>query len=172
MRQHLSQLEALAPAPFILTTGAIGGAVRGIPVFFLGNANVAGARWAELIIALVVSLLSWTGAALLWWIAVRRRRFSIWWTACQVTLALAVADLLMTALSFVRASIETKGEIVLELAHALPTVVVSNLGVTAFRSAFWLIEALVLVALGRLVLRMDERAAPETSPTLNPEAVT
>jgi hypothetical protein len=171
VRQRLSQLEALDSAPFILVTGAIGGAVRGIPAFFLSNANVAGARWAQLIVALVLSLLSWTGAALLWWIAVRRRRFSIWWTACHVTLALAVADLLVTALSFVRASIETKGEIIFDLGSALPTVFVSNLGVTGIRSAFWLIEALVLVALGRIVLRMDERDAPQTSLPINPEVV-
>ena len=110
MRNALA-VEELAPARFILLVGAVGGVLQSIPVFFHGSTNVASARLAQLVVVLGVSLLWWTAAALLWWIAVQRRRFSIWRTAWEVTLALALADLLVSALSLVVASIETKGRI-------------------------------------------------------------
>jgi hypothetical protein len=47
----------------------------------------------------------WAAAILVGWVAVRRRRYSIWWTAWHLSLALAVADLLQMGLGFADASI-------------------------------------------------------------------
>ncbi|MDB4875281.1 MAG: hypothetical protein JWM41_1727 [Gemmatimonadetes bacterium] len=172
MSRVLAQIEALSPLRFILLIGAVGGALQSIPVFFhSGTLNVANARVSLIFVALVVSPLWWSGAALLWWFAVRRRRFSIWWMACQVTLGLAAADVLLSALAVVAASIETKGEFVPAFGQQLAMAVLSPLELTAFRSVVWFVQALVLVALGRLLLRMDTLVPPLPWTATDPAAV-
>jgi hypothetical protein len=172
VRSLLDQVEGLSPTRFVLFIGAVGGVLQSIPVFFHGTTNVATARVGQIVLVLGIHLLWWTAAALLWWLAVQRNRFSIWLTALHVTLALALADLLVAALSLVAASIETHGEIVDALRRAPSTAMIGPFGPTLLRSPLWFVEALVLLALGRLVLRMDAPLAAAPSTSTPTEAVT
>ena len=171
MRLSPTQLEELAPAPFIITVGVGGGVLQGIPHFFLGNGSSTTARPAQLAIVGVFSLLWWAGAFLLWWAAVRRRRFSIWKTAWHLTLALSLAQLLDQALGLVVASIETKGAIVEALIHAPLSASSSGLVLVLILSPIRFLGSALLVAFGR---QLPERGSPTTPRPLtstDPEAV-
>jgi hypothetical protein len=162
----LAQIEALSPAQFILLIGLIAGVLRSVPVFLqTGNVNIAVAHFSQIVVALALSLLWWIGAALVWWFAVRRRRYPIWLTALHVTLGVAVADVLASVLAMVAGSIETHGAILAELGKAPLMAVLSPLELTLLRSLYWFVEAIALIALGRLVLRMDSLIAPPSIPT-------
>lgn len=78
----------------------------------------------------------------------------------------------MNGLEFVAASIETKGEFAVAYAQALPAALSGPIGITLFRSSFWFVQALALIAVGRLVLRMDVPRAPSPTNPTHPDAVT
>ena len=171
MRLSPTQLEELAPAPFILIVGLAGGVLEGIPRFFLGNGSSAEGRSAQLVVVGAFSLLWWAGAFLLWWAAVRRRRFSIWKTAWHLTLALSLAQLLDLSLALVVASIETKGAYVEALMHAPLSMSLSNLLLVLILSPIRFLGSALLVAFGR---QLPERGSPNTPRPLtstDPKAV-
>jgi hypothetical protein len=159
--RSLEQIESLAAAPFILLVAAVASTIQALPIFLqVGSLNLATARFAQIALATGIGVLDWTGAAVLWWFAVRRRQYSILLTAIHVTIAMAVADLLMNGLGFVAASIETRGEFAMALGAALPAALSGPIGIALLRSPFWFVEALALVAVGRLVLHMDTLVVP------------
>ena len=160
MRCRPTQLEELAPAPFIVVVGLVGGVLQGMPRFFLGNGSSTEARSAQLVIVAAFSVLWWAGALLLWWVAVRRRRFSIWKTAWHLTLALSLAEVLDLALALAAASIQTKGAIVEALVHAPLSMSLSSLGLVLFRSPIRFLGSALLVAFGRQLPERDNPAAP------------
>jgi hypothetical protein len=117
----LTQIEGLTAASFILLVAAIAGTVQAVPLLLnLGPVNLATTHLAQVGWVTAFSLLYWTGAAFLWWFAVRRRQHAIWVTALHVTVALAAADLLMNGLGLAASSIGTHGEIAIALGRALP----------------------------------------------------
>ncbi len=167
----LAQIEDLTPAQFTLLIGLFAGVLRSAPAFLhAGNVNIAIARFSQIVVALALGLVWWIGAALLWWFAVRPRRYSIWLTALQVTLGGAVGDVLASVLVMVAGSFETNGALVTELGNAFLTSALGSLELTLLRSIYWFVEAIALIALGRLVLRMDTLVAPPSIPT-HPDAM-
>jgi hypothetical protein len=167
--RSLAQIESLALTPFILLVAAIAGTIQALPVFLhLGSLNLAGARFAQIALITGIAVLDWTGAALLWWFAIRRRQYSIWLTAVHVTVALAAGDLLMNGLGYVATSIETHGEYAIAFARALPAALSGPVGSALLRSPFWFVEALVLISVGRLVLHMDTLVVPPPATHLDP----
>jgi hypothetical protein len=137
----------------------------------LGSLNLASARLAQIVLVTGIALLNWTGAALLWWFAVRRRQYPIWLTALHVTVALAAGDLLMNGLGFVAASIETRGEYAIAFGRALPAAFSGPVGIALLRSPFWFVQAVALIAVGRLVLHMDALVLPPPAASTHPGAV-
>jgi hypothetical protein len=171
--RFLEQIEILAVAPFILLIAAIAGTVQALPLFLhLGSLNLASARIAQVVLVTGTGLLYRIGAVLLWWFAVRRRQYPIWLSALHVTVGLAAADLLMNGLGYVAASIETHGQYALEFGRALPGSLSGPVGIALLRSPFWFVEALALIALGRLVLHMDSPISPPPVTGAYPDAVT
>jgi hypothetical protein len=150
MRVLPTQIEQLPPAPFILGVSLAGGVLQGIPGFFLEHTDGTGARVAQLVVAVGISVVWWAAAVLLWWTTVRRRQFSIWKTAWHVTLALALADVLGLALGYVSASIETHGAFVEALVHAPLSASTSGLSfIVLIRSPIRFLGAAMVIALGR-----------------------
>ena len=172
MRRLLRHIEGFAPARFILVVGAVGGVIQGIPRFFLGTTGRAGAHLGQVVLVAVASVLWSAAALLLCWIAVRRRRWSIWKTAGHVTVGLALANVLDIALAAVVASIETKGVFAGAIARAPLTFASSNLVLVLIRSPLWFLGSAMLVALGRHLARGQHRAAPSPSQSSHPEGVT
>lgn len=170
MSRFLAQIEGLAAVPFILRIAAIGGTLQAIPALL--HFNLASARVARVALVNGMGLFYSIGAALLWWFAVRRRQYPISLTALHVTLGLMFADLLMNGLGLVVASIDTHGEFASEYAGALPGALWGPAGSALLRSPFWFVQALVLIAVGRLVLRMDTLVAPGSAAPTHPDAVT
>jgi hypothetical protein len=157
----LAQIEGLTVPSFILLIAAIAGTVQAIPLFLhLGSVDLGRARLAQIGLATALSVVYYTGAALLWWFAVRRRQHSLWLTALQVTVALAAADLLMNGLGLVATSIETRGAFAIALGRALPDALWGFVGGALLRSPFWFIQAAALIAVGRLVLHVDALIVP------------
>jgi hypothetical protein len=171
MRLRPTQLEELAPAPFIVIVGLAGGVLQGIPRFFLGNGSNAEARSAQLVVVGAFSLLWWAGAFLLWWAAVRRRRFSVWKTAWHLTLALSLAQLLDLALGLVVASIETNGAIVTALIHAPLSASSSSLVLVLILGPIRFLGSALLVAFGRQLPERGSPTAPRPLTSTDPEAV-
>jgi hypothetical protein len=168
-----AQIEGLASARFILLIAAVAGTVQAVPVFLHpGSLNLATASVGQLALVTGISLLWWTGAALLWWFAVRRRQYPIWLTALHVTLGLAAADLLMNGLGFVASSIETRGEFAIAFGRALPGALWGPVGIALLRSPFWFVQAIALIAVGRLVLHMDALIVPPPATATDPDTVT
>jgi len=149
MRRIATQIEALEAAPFILLLGLVGGALQGIPHFLFDGVCAPGPRLAVLLVGGISAVLWWTAALFLWWIAVRRRRWSLWTTAAHVTLGLALADVLTSALGMVAASIDTNGRLAELIARDLWNVAEANLVLPLLRSPLWFFGAVVAVALGR-----------------------
>ena len=173
MPRFLAQIESLAVAPFILLIAAIAGTIQALPSFLhLGSLNLASARFVQVVLVTGIALLDWTGAALLWWFAVRRRQYPIWLTALQVTVALAAADLLTNGLGFVAASIETRGEFAIAFGRALPGALSGPLGIALLRTPFWFVQAVALIAVGRLVLHIDALVLPSPAAATHPDTVT
>ena len=161
---RLAEVEGLAAAQFIFLIAAVAGTVQAMPFFLhLGSLSVAHAGIVPIVMAsAAITLVKWTGAALLWWFAVRRRQNGIWLTALHVTLGLFAGDLLMDLLGYVQASIETRGEYASEFLQAFPGVLSGPVGVALLRSAFWFVQAAALIAVGRRVLHMDVLIVPQS----------
>jgi hypothetical protein len=173
MRVLPSQIEQLAPAPFILGVSLAGGVFQGIPGFFLGNTGGTGARAAQIVVAVGISVMWWAAAALLWWAAVRRRQFSTWKSAWHVTLALALADVLGLALGYAAASIETHGAFVEALIHAPLSTSSSGLSfIVLIRSPIRFLGAALLIALGRRLPGSGGLVDHRRLASADPEAVT
>ena len=159
---RLAEIEGLAAAQFIFLIAAVAGTVQAMPAFLqLGSLNLATARLIPIVLVTVITLAKWTGVALVWWFAVRRRQHGIWLTALHVTLGLFAGDLLMDLLGYVAASIETRGEYASEFLQAFPGVLSGPVGVALLRSAFWFVQAAALIAVGRRVLHMDVLIVPQ-----------
>ena len=169
----LARIEGLASVRFILLIAAVAGTAQAVPVFLhSGSLNLATARLGQVALITCISVVWWTGAALLWWFAVRRRQYPIWLTAVHVTLGLVAADLLMNGLGYVASSIETRGEFAIALGQALPGTLWGPVGIALLRSPFWFVQAVVLIAVGRLVLRMDTLIVPQQVTATHPDPVT
>lgn len=172
MRRIAAQIEALAAVPFVLLVGLIGGALQGVPRFLLSGSGAMRPHLAQFVVGGVTSTLYWTAAALLWWIAVRRRRWSLWATATQVAFGLVVADILSNGLAMVAAAIDTNGAVVKAVGREPLIFASSNLGLTVIRSPFWFVGAAIAVALGRHLSGPPPTiASPPSKPTRS-EAVT
>jgi hypothetical protein len=165
MRRFLTQTEDLAPPRFILLVGLIGGVLLGIPRFFLSGSDSTRAHVAQLIIVAVVALVVWAATLVLWMAAVRRRQFSIWMMAWQVTLGLALADALDTTLAFVHASIITNGAYVEALAPRLSTAAASDVLLILVRSLIRFPVSVVLIAIGRQLPWSGTPVAPPLTTT-------
>jgi len=164
--RSIAQIESLAAAPFILLVAALAGSIQALPAFLhLGSLNLAGARLTQIALVTAIAVLNWTGAVLLWWFAVRRHQHPIWLTAVHVTIALAAGDLLMNGLGYVATSIATHGEYALAFARALPGALTGPIGSALIRTPFWFVEGLALIAVGRLVLRIDALVPPPPVPS-------
>lgn len=172
MRRLAAHMEGLAAAPFILLVGLIGGALQGMPRFFLGTTGTTDSHFAPFVVVGVASVLWWTAALFLWWIAVRRRRWSLWATATHVTLGFAVADVLASALGMVVASIDTNGAYAEALVREPLTVVSSNLVLTLIRSPLWFLGSVIAVAVGRHLSGGQQTGAPSPSAVTPPDTVT
>lgn len=169
MRFFATQLEALAPASFIIVVGLAGGVLQGVPSFFFQSTSSV--HVAQVAALAVISVLWWAAAVLFWWIAVRRRRYSIWKTAWHVTLAWALADVLELGLDLVHTSIQTKGAFVEAVARTPLDFALTNLELILIRSAVRFLGAVILVALGRQLPGSDNHVAPQPSTSTNPEAI-
>ena len=147
MRRLAAQIEELSAVRFIVVIGLVGGAVQGVPRFFLTSSR--GLALLPFVLIGLTAVLLWTAALVMWWVAVRRRRWSLLATATHITLGLAIADLLTDALSLVISSIESQGVIATALMQQPWTFISSNLLVTAIRCPVWFVAAAVTVAIGR-----------------------
>ncbi len=149
MRRIATQIEALEAVRFILLLGLVGGALQTIPRFLLDGMSAPGPRLAGLLIGGISAVLWWTAAMFLWWIAVRRQRWSLWTTAAHVTLGLALADVLTSALAMVATSINTNGRFAELIARDSWNIAESNLVLPLLKSPLWFLGAVVAIALGR-----------------------
>lgn len=148
MRRIAVQLEALDAVRFVLVIALAAGAIQGVPQFFLGG-TVTPLQVISFLIVGATGVLWWTGALLLWWVAVRRRQSSIWIVATQITLGLIIGEIFAGALGMVVASIDTHGKVAMALAQNVSTVVVSSLTFPLLRSPLWFAGAALAIALGR-----------------------
>jgi hypothetical protein len=172
VRLLIVRLENLTPARFILLVGLSAGVLQGIPTLLFSNES--GGHSIQFPVVAGLTLISLTAAALLWLVAVRRERFSVWRMAWYVCLGLILGDLLALALSMVAASIETNGAFVSAYIHAPLSVTLPGLVVpTLLRSPIWFFGSAVLIAIGRsLRWRTTPPFARHSSPTTDREAVT
>jgi hypothetical protein len=146
-REFIRDLENLTPGQFILLVGLGAGILRGVPGFLLPGSI---AKPAAAVAMAALSLLALSGAVLVWWIAVHRRRFSWWKTAWHLTLALALGDLLGFAMAFVDASMQSNGEFISSYFTApLSTTMPGLLAPTLLRSPIRFLGSALLIALGR-----------------------
>lgn len=172
MRRIAAHIEALAAIPFILLLGLVGGAIQGIPRFFLGGTGASGPHFAQFLVVAISAVLWWTAALLLWWVSVRRRRWSLWRTAAHVTLGLALADVLTSALGMVIASIGTSGMFATTIVREPLTFASSNLVLPLVRSPLWFLGAAMAVALGRHLSGGQRTVAASQSTATPPDPVT
>mgnify|MGYP006137182865 CR=1 FL=1 len=84
VRATLRRIETLAPVPFVLLVAIVAGLLRSV-------GSIAQPRGLA---ALGLGLLLAAAAGILWWVAVRRRQHSLWSIALQLTIAIALADLI------------------------------------------------------------------------------
>jgi hypothetical protein len=172
VRRISAQIEGLAPTRFILLIGLVGAILQGVPRFFLRATGGTRPPLLPFIVVGLTAVLSWTAALLLWWIAVRRRRWSLWATAAHLTLGLALADLLTNALGMVIASIETHGAFAAAIIRQPWTAISSNLLATLIRGPLWFLGSVVTVALGRHLSGGLPPGAPSASTGTPPEPAT
>jgi hypothetical protein len=164
MRIVTSRIEQLSARRFIEIVALIAGVFVGMPQILAGSSGnpVPAALVATLAIAGLTATLA------LWWIAVRRRQFSVWRTAWHITLALAMGDFIGFAVAFLAATVQTNGDYAEAYFHAswlttLPGLVVPML----LRSPIRFVGTATLVALGRMP-RDGEPRLESKSPALTP----
>ena len=163
MRAILTRPEEIGSLRFILLVGLAAGLLPAIPRFLFANTTVSG---APLVVAFIINLVWWAGAFLVLWIAIRRRQSSIWRVACDLTLALALGDVLELGLSLVVSSIQTKGAIVEPFARTGVDVALTNLELILIRSPIRFMASAMLIALGRYLLR-NTAMRPDTGDATN-----
>jgi hypothetical protein len=158
VRAILARVESLPAMSFILVVAAIAGVLRSVPGYLVRD-NRGG--------ALFTVIITYTAAMLLWWVAVRRRQFSVWRLAWHLVVALALADMLGFAVSMAMFSIDTRGD---AAQHLMQTPLTTFLG--AFVPpilVFGLVRfigAALLLGLGRRLPgsgRLLDRATPATT---------
>jgi hypothetical protein len=171
MRRISAQIEQLSGGRFMLLVGLVAGAIQGVPRFFLDESAGPHPQVISFIVIGLLAVLWWTAAFFLWWIAVHRRRWSLWATAAQVTLGLALADVLNNALGMVVASVETHGTFAEAIVHQPLTVISSNLFPLVVRSPLWFLGAMVAVALGRHLNSADQPLGASASTPAQGEAI-
>lgn len=88
MRLGPNAVEELGAVSFVVFVALVGGVVQSIGEF--APKNAAGAIGAFLTLNGV--------AVVVWWVSVRRRRWSVWNTACQLALASSLAQIISFAL--------------------------------------------------------------------------
>ena len=140
------RVERRTARRFAELVALVGGVLVGAPQVLsgvFGNGRTA--------VMLALLLVQWIFAALLWWVATRRRKFTVLQTAGHITLGLAFGDLIGFAIAFVAASIQTNWEFADSYVHAgwsviLPALFLPTLIRTPLRFGGWAL----LIALGRL----------------------
>lgn len=172
MRRLSRQIEAWAPARFVLLIGAAGGIIQGIPRFFVRGTGGTGAHFGQFVLIGLASVMWCAAALLLSWIAIRRRRWSIWKTATHVTVGLALASVVDMALGAVVASIETRGVFAEALARAPVTFASSNLGLILLRSPLWFLISATVILLGRHLTGGEHDTVSSPSQSSHPEPTT
>ena len=164
LKARVEELDQLAPAQFILIVAAAGGIVRGMPSLLRPH-TIAG--------VLSIVLLNNGAWIALWWLAVRRRRFSVLQTAWHVVAALALADTLAFGLSLALVSIDTHGEVARRIAQRpvvdllggfVPPLLL--LGLLRF------VGAAVLLSLGRLLPGGSQGGSDGPFPSVHHDAIT
>lgn len=134
MRLSLRDIEKIAPVPFVILIGMIGGALQGALEFV--KTSVAGGFAAILILG--------AATAVLGWITVRRRQHNVWSAAFQVVCAIGLSQLVALALIIPRA---VPASVHLEWRDVAINALVPQLILSPTR----FVAAAVLVALGRML---------------------
>lgn len=132
MRLSIRELETVSPVSFVLFAGAVGGVLQGLAEF-VHNTSI-GAIGAALVLG--------AAAIVLWWLGVRRRQHGVWSAACQIALAMALAELV--ALAFVIPRL-VPANLHLTWRDVTTTAVLTQAALTPIR----FVVAAVAVALGR-----------------------
>jgi hypothetical protein len=144
VRLAAMRVERQAPRQFAELVALIGGLLVGAPQVLAAFDDHQAA------VLLSLMFVQWSAAALLWWIATRRRKFTVLQTASHITLGLALGDLIGFAIAFVAASIQTEWQFADSYLHApwsttLPGLLLPTLIRTPLRFGGWAL----LIALGR-----------------------
>ena len=150
LRRAVAGLEDLTAGRFILLVGAIGGVLRSYPASCVEHATVR--------LVFVLFVLTDAAAVLLWWVAVRRRRFSVWKTALHVMLGLDLADALGFGLILAMLSLDARRHMVNAVVHKP---VMDLVGVFAAPILIRFVVAAAAVAFGRV---LPGRGKPVAAP--------
>lgn len=94
MRLVPTQIEELSSTSFVLIVGMTFGVLQTVRELPGLQTTVAGPLLVQLILTLA--------AVFVWWAAVRRRRFSVWWAAWHLVLAWDLADVLAVGATVAR----------------------------------------------------------------------
>jgi len=134
VRLDPNAVEKIGPVPFVLFVAVVGGGLQSAGEF--APKNAAGALGAFLILN--------CAAVVLWWVSVRRRRWSVWSTACQLALALGLAQIISFALVIPRL---VPADVHLQWLDVSKTELFTQLWLSPIR----FVAASLLVAFGRLL---------------------
>jgi hypothetical protein len=150
VRVDLNRIEKLSAIPFVLLAGATGGLLQAIAEVTQHHAAISiGGR-----------LLAFAVAVTALWTGVRRRRYSVWGIALQLSLAAILANLI--TLSIVIATM-LPAETHLEWRDVAMKVASGQLG----QGAGWFLIGAGLVALGRSLTDSGQLA-----PSEHPDGIT
>lgn len=148
MRADRRDIDSLGPLSFVLFVGTGGGVFQAL--IQLAQPGRAAARGA-------VALTFTVAAAIVWWLGVRRRRYSAWSIALQFTAAMALADLMSLAI-VIPAFVPEVSEI--SWRDAAGAIGTAQLGLSLIRFPV----VLALVAAGRFVSRGHARPGAARPP--------
>lgn len=149
LRRVSSLLETLPALRFCVLVGAVEGVLAGVPR--LATPGDGGSHIATVLLFWFSAVIYWAAAWLFMWIAVRRRRWSVWSTAAQVTIGAALSDVVEVGLGVAGESFKTQGKLAEFVAREPMSFVESNLSLILLRGAMWFIGSLLIVAIGRAV---------------------
>jgi hypothetical protein len=137
-------IEKLEPVPFVLLGGAVYAVLEAISSSAVAQRSVASQLVLMILLDLAMVFFLWAG--------VRRRRFSVWWSAWQLTLAWdlgnAWSSLIVLQMFDVRLKMSW-----LDFVENLLSVILAL-------SVFRFVEAAAAVAIGRLLPGSGTAAAP------------
>jgi hypothetical protein len=134
VRLDLREIENLSGPAFVLLAGSAGGVLEGVTELVHYRPVGAFATFVMLNAAAVI----------LWWLGVRRRQYSVWHTALQLTLIIGLAQLISFALVIPRA---VPANVHLLWPDVVQTELVTQLTLSAIRFP----AAIILVVLGRFL---------------------